>query len=201
MLIEAIVAATVANLPPRPIDLVPDRAAYSTWLAGKVVEFDAQLSGTACPTASVRSLGGSPGGPAPFAAPAPDRIVSEGYYEFLVFEGCGRTRKPNLFTVRLQSGGWRAVGMLYGESNAELRLQFDVLPIAQTFLMQAASCQDGTTVRMGEVRLAKALNSIGVWEELWPATACGKSVAVKMTFTANPSGTTFSVQTIEREDG
>ena len=156
------------------------------------------MAGSPCPTAVVRSLGGRPGGPAPFNAPAPDRVASEGYYEFLSFEGCGRSRRPNLFAVRLQSGGWRAVGMLYGESNAELRLQFDALPMAQMALMQAASCQDGTTFRIGEVRLARPRDASGAWEEIWPATACARPVAVRVSFTPSPmGGTTFSIRAID----
>ena len=206
MFLLALAATAVASLGPRPAAITgPDAAAYSAWLAAKTVEFDAQFTGSPCDDATVTSLGGTDAGAPFFNAPAPDSFEPTSWIEHLRVEGCGRTRLPNTLVLRLSSGGWRAVGLLDGESNADPLLQIETSQTAKLFLTAQAACgraDAGETLRMGAVTVLSPRNRDGAWTERWPATVCGKPVAVDVRFTPDPAGgTTFSVTASSAKPG
>jgi len=206
MSLLAIAAAAVIGLGQRPAAFAgPDAAAYSAWLGARAADADAHDTGSPCPDATVTSLSGSPAGPPIFKAPPPGEFTNFTVIEHLRFDGCGRTRRVNLLVFRLQSGGWMASRMLDGESHAGALLQHDAVRSAAMAVVAGAKCQDvsqaQSTLQLGPAKLVRPPENGGGWEELWAATACGKTMGALVSFTPDPTGGTSFRVTIVQPDG
>jgi hypothetical protein len=162
------------------------------------VNLDAKFFESPCATVTVSSLGGQYAGPPIFKASPPDEFDSLTFLEHLKVEGCGHARAANTLVFRLKSGGWRAVSLLDGDSHASPRLEIDAITTAKGLLLAGTTCDAahaGSTLHMGQVRILQDSIQRGPWTELWPATVCGKPVAVAVVFTpdATGGGTSFNV--------
>jgi hypothetical protein len=190
-------AALLIGLGERPSAITnPNPTEYSQWLTQKTIDFDAKAVGTRCENASVMSLGGALGGAPIYKAPPPEEFITTSFVEHLKIEGCGHVRFPNILVFRLTSGAWRAVGLLDGGSHTSPALQRDALKSAAP-LLQASACPKGVPVtefKIGEVKFLRRNPDKG-WSELWPAMACGNTVAVEAQFSPDGSGGTNFVFT------
>jgi hypothetical protein len=194
---------SVANLGARPAQFAgADPTAYSQWLASAAISAVQQEFGTAaCPGAAVSSLGVSPGDQQAAAPPGAATDITA--IEHLQVAGCGRTDHINFIVYRQTAGGWATSRMLDGDSIASPQLQHDALQIAEGAYSAATQCPADGSLRLGAVSMAQRPNGQGsIWQEVWPATLCGKSVALQMTFTPDASGPGTSISaTILRQGG
>lgn len=202
----SILAAAIVGLGPRPAAFIgPDPAAYSQWLATSAIATDAHDAGAACPTATVRSLGGSPGGPLFMKPPPPEEFVNTTVVEHVQFDGCGRSRRLNYVVFRTKTGRWMGSRMLDGESLASGLLQRDALRSAVMAFVVAAHCANAdearTTLGTMASKVVRAPSNDRTWDELWTTTLCGKAVGAKVSFVPDPvgTGTGFSVTPVQAD--
>jgi hypothetical protein len=90
------------------------------------------------------------------------------------------------------------VRLLDGNSLAGPQLEHDSLPIATGAMAAAGGCAPGGagqgSPRIAVTRLTQPPSGPGSpWQEVWSGYACGKPVAVQMTFTPDQGDTGTSI--------
>lgn len=204
MIALLLAAAVLADRPPELLG-AKTLAEYSEWLIAETIRREPFASAQpACPAAKVEPIDWRAG---PKVEGDDKYAEGRAVYEQLRFTGCGRSTVQNMLVTPLKDGGWKAAGLMPGESRADLVLQTDVAKLWFTGVQAdaPAACKGeawGRWFRRGEVKIDSPPDATtGEWVETWPATHCGEDRSISVTFTPAPDqgGTQFRVKVLWRK--
>jgi hypothetical protein len=114
-------------------------------------------------------------------------------------EGCGQSRTFNILYL-FTKNGLQKIGLLPGDTRADVTLQRDGLMYAYTGMVKIApaNCKDVKYLDTKFIGQGEKMPNIPAgrdphaWTEEWTLRACGVTGVVTMTFAPDPTGTTIS---------
>jgi hypothetical protein len=114
-------------------------------------------------------------------------------------EGCGQVRLLSIYFFFPKNGQMQRVGLLPGDTHADMQLQHDGLMYAFTGMAKLApkDCRDVKFLDTKYLGSDKTVSNVltgqanKTWSEEWTLRACGVTGAVPMKFIPDATGTTI----------